>query len=146
MHYLRQRRGKPMDAPLAGCSERKIPKELLQKVCEVCGEPFEIAGRRGRKSAEARKLCSVKCARRLQSIKAANSPPKTCTAAGCVKLRKALGLCPMHYERVKTYGVLDLPTHPSHSEIFWSHVAKGESCWEWTGAKHPAGYGNTSLH
>lgn len=26
-------------------------------------------------------------------------------------------------------------------ETFWSHVAKGDGCWLWTGKRHPKGYG-----
>lgn len=31
------------------------------------------------------------------------------------------------------------------AERFWSHVDKGDGCWEWTAARHRAGYGAFGL-
>jgi len=30
-------------------------------------------------------------------------------------------------------------------ERFWSRVAKGDGCWEWTGARKPNGYGDLTI-
>lgn len=145
MHYLRKRRGKPMDAP-AGGRARRIAKEELQKVCIVCEVQFEVSSRSGKKRAEETKACSIKCARRLQSIRAAEKPPRRCSVEGCENLAPNTKLCTTHYFRLRKNGTTELLPRSTHQELFWSHVNKTEGCWEWTGAKHPTGYGNTSLH
>lgn len=39
---------------------------------------------------------------------------------------------------------LELATEKEHAR-FWQKVIKGDSCWEWSGAPHPLGYGICTL-
>jgi len=44
----------------------------------------------------------------------------------------------MHYKRMRRTGRTQ---RPSREEVFWSMVAQGDGCWEWTGALATNGYG-----
>lgn len=63
-----------------------------------------------------------------------------CTAAACESQVRARGLCNRHYIRARSAGELPLLTLTTEDR-FWAKVQKGESCWEWTASRKPAGYG-----
>lgn len=77
---------------------------------------------------------------------------RICTTPDCNKPMTygRLGLCVMHYNRLRNHGSLDDP-RPSLEERFWSKVDKDGPlsencpelgpCWLWTRAKRPLGYG-----
>lgn len=69
---------------------------------------------------------------------------RTCTAPNCHKPRTygRLGLCVMHYYRLRLHGSLDDP-RPTIEQRFWSKVDKGDGtgCWLWTRAVNNKGYG-----
>jgi hypothetical protein len=67
---------------------------------------------------------------------------KICTVEGCDKKRAGWGMCQMHYKRMKKTGTTDAPVRPTLSERFFSKVEKTDTCWNWTGSKNRAGYGN----
>lgn len=69
----------------------------------------------------------------------------TCAVDDCAKPSKALGWCAMHYSRQHKYGDLGytaLPVRgiPAVERIPYYVNADGD-CWEWNGARDPAGYG-----
>ena len=66
--------------------------------------------------------------------------PRICSVDGCGKVHKANGYCAMHDRRIRVHGSPDLPQKPSVEDRFWAKVDKSGDCWEWTGAKTPAGY------
>jgi len=63
---------------------------------------------------------------------------RTCLVRDCENKHLAKGYCKKHYRRVQNHGRPELPTT---EERFWAKVEFND-CWEWTGAKHPLGYGN----
>lgn len=63
-----------------------------------------------------------------------------CTSEGCENQAKKKGLCGKHYMRLYRTGSTQL-AELSTEDRFWQKVAKTETCWEWTGAKNPEGYG-----
>lgn len=74
---------------------------------------------------------------------------RTCKIPECGRKHDAKGYCSTHYTRWKRYGdplvlkrLVMVGSPPA--DRFWARVDKlGEGdCWEWTGATHPAGYGN----
>lgn len=65
-----------------------------------------------------------------------------CMMEGCGKVARSVrsGLCPMHYQRLRTSGRLDLK---SAEERFWSMVERGDTlldCWLWKGRPDANGY------
>ena len=80
------------------------------------------------------------------------SAERTCSVEGCERTGKMTrGWCLAHYARwhysrdvqaekpirVRTLRI----SQETVEEYFWARVSKGDSCWEWTGARAPA-YGN----
>jgi len=63
-----------------------------------------------------------------------------CTIEGCHSPVKARGMCNAHYKRNARTGN-PLGVMPSFNERFWSKIDKSGECWEWTGTRHPRGYG-----
>ncbi|WP_175475569.1 HNH endonuclease signature motif containing protein [Arthrobacter sp. UCD-GKA] len=76
-------------------------------------------------------------------------PIKICSIPDCGRTDRIVrGWCRMHYERWgRTGDPLGDPTkHRSSSENFWAQIEKTDTCWNWTGYKHPVGgYGMTAL-
>jgi len=74
-----------------------------------------------------------------------------CSIRGCVKPLKTRGWCQMHYMRWYTTGEVGPPEslRPTRgmpeSERFWLSVDKTAECWEWTGTRSKAGYGQFPL-
>lgn len=69
---------------------------------------------------------------------------KFCTVGGCKKTLLAVGLCGMHYWRMRKHGSVDLPSRATPiQERFWKFVqrCRGTSCWPWTGSLSTNGYG-----
>lgn len=72
-----------------------------------------------------------------------------CRVAGCPKqiAYTKTQLCNAHYLKLRRYGSTDVskrrvkPPGIDSTEWFWSFVDKTMDCWEWTGARHPHGYG-----
>ena len=69
---------------------------------------------------------------------------------GCERRHAARGFCASHYATFHYRGMIDTNPRGFESrprkkrdpeERFWEKVAKSDSCWTWTGAKLPAGYG-----
>lgn len=67
-----------------------------------------------------------------------------CSVEGCDEAVRSVGLCSVHYDRKITTGDVG-PAHRkqfSDPEMsFWAKTQKTDSCWVWTGAKVPRGYG-----
>lgn len=68
----------------------------------------------------------------------ADMPNRICSVVGCNEKHLARSYCRKHYKRYQARGTTELPTT---DDRFWAKVKVAE-CWEWTGAKHPLGYGN----
>jgi len=68
-----------------------------------------------------------------------------CTVEGCIKERRASGMCWMHYERVKKYGDPNGGGRnhgPIEDRFRTKFTPAGEhECWNWQGAKTGKGYG-----
>lgn len=68
-----------------------------------------------------------------------------CSVAECERPNEARGWCKPHYDRWRNQNApivtLRPPPAPTFEERFWQKVNKTESCWLWTGAKKPKGYG-----
>lgn len=68
-----------------------------------------------------------------------------CVIEGCDKpiYVKSRGLCTKHYSRLLSTGTTDdgLKARKPTTDRFWDKVAKGDSCWEWTGMTNNYGYG-----
>lgn len=65
-----------------------------------------------------------------------------CSACGEERERHARDLCARCVKRADARRS-GIPERIARVEDrFWSHVVKGETCWLWTGAKKPTGYGN----
>lgn len=58
----------------------------------------------------------------------------------CNAPHKSLGLCSMHYQRLRNYGSLEDP-RPSEQDRFWSKVEKTDDCWWWMRSTDSHGYG-----
>lgn len=72
---------------------------------------------------------------------------RTCSVEGCERPYDSKGYCQMHATRVRRYGspqaIKRVVVRGTPEERFWVRVNKtADSCWEWTGARHPLGYGN----
>lgn len=65
---------------------------------------------------------------------------KTCAIEACDSPIVSRGMCNAHYKRWLRTGN-PLGVMPTADERFWSKVEKTETCWNWTGARHPRGYG-----
>lgn len=71
--------------------------------------------------------------------------PKTCAIDDCRGVHEARGWCNKHYKRWQKYG--DPMRHafaqtPEEFEArFWGNVEKTPTCWNWTGSRTSAGYG-----
>lgn len=66
---------------------------------------------------------------------------RTCSIDGCEKPAKTRGWCRMHYIRFNRHGnPLGFAPKPTLWERVDAKIIRGEGCWEWTGAHHPAGY------
>ncbi len=68
---------------------------------------------------------------------------KTCSHEGCDKCVSAMGLCSMHYMRLRRAGLVPTGTRARGTleERFWRKVEKSDGCWEWQGTISPNGYG-----
>jgi len=82
-------------------------------------------------------------------MKVAESFSGLCCIKGCDIQQLAAGLCNKHWRRNKKYGSPVLLAMPAAAfrgmpvlDRFWTHVSKGESCWNWTGGKDQDGYGS----
>ena len=68
-----------------------------------------------------------------------------CSFGECKRVIRYGGLCGGHAKqksRGESLRPLRLSSKTStQNEIFFSHISKGESCWEWTGHKDDCGYG-----
>lgn len=67
----------------------------------------------------------------------------TCSAPGCERPRHGQQLyCRQHWSRWKRGDLkLWLPVHATPEQRFWLKVAKTDTCWSWTAARLPHGYG-----
>ena len=70
---------------------------------------------------------------------------RTCSIEGCQRVHLARGWCRVHYMRHRRTGsTSDRPT-VTVADRFWPKVDRSagqDSCWLWTAAKEPAGYGH----
>lgn len=67
---------------------------------------------------------------------------RTCTIPECDRGVRARGLCGKHYQRWQSNGTAaDTARTLSERDRFWSKVIKTATCWEWSGALNPGGYG-----
>lgn len=62
-----------------------------------------------------------------------------CSEEGCSESSSALGLCGMHYQRMRRRGSTGPPR--TTGQRFWAKVNKTETCWLWTGSRTAEGYG-----
>lgn len=72
-----------------------------------------------------------------------SSTKKTCTIPGCGREHNARGWCQAHYKRWVQHGDPLGESFPWPGR-FWRKVVRTESCWLWTGATGPDGYGRSS--
>jgi len=63
-----------------------------------------------------------------------------CAIEGCNRPHGARGWCTIHYDRWRRTGQFE-PS--SFEDRFWAKVDATGICWEWIGARNPAGYGKT---
>lgn len=99
----------------------------------------------------AKDLCSAHYMKRWKGFDGELTPisprPTVCTIEGCTtggRLKR--GWCEMHYQRWRTHGdpLWKNDRHWQHASLetrFWGKAVKGAGCWEWTGDRHPFGYG-----
>ena len=67
---------------------------------------------------------------------------RTCSIEGCEKKCHGRGYCPAHYWKWRKYGdPLGSAARTPPEVRFWAKVNKSGECWEWTGSRHPDGYG-----
>lgn len=126
-------------------------RNRVERECERCGKSFEI------KAGEAAKgrgrFCSKECywASRRKERPARVPKPSvriqfTCPQCGTDFLQYPSNVksgarpfcsrqCRIDYRKVHPY------TRGSIVERFWERVGKSDGCWEWTGYRAPAGYG-----
>lgn len=76
--------------------------------------------------------------------------PKMCSIEECHESHHSRGLCSSHYARWRRYGSAtkggaERPHGRTLEERFFSKVNKTDSCWVWTAAKDPAGYGRFGI-
>ena len=67
-----------------------------------------------------------------------------CKVEGCERDKKHVGMCGMHYQRLKNHGTTDNP-RSSLAVRFWSKVDKSagpDDCWLWCGGRLVGGYGS----
>lgn len=71
----------------------------------------------------------------------------TCSVVDCGRTPKSLplGLCDMHYQRMRARGTTDASVRPSAKERLLSKVRKTETCWVWTGGCDAHGYGQIGI-
>ena len=78
---------------------------------------------------------------------AEHQPGNPCLVDGCESLSVHRGICLKHYTRWLRTGTTDAGpcAHGTPEERFWRHVTVGapDECWEWDGARHPFGYGQS---
>ncbi len=74
-----------------------------------------------------------------------NSPRTTlvCSVDGCTRRHNARGLCTTHGERLRRTGTLADPVRLTASDRLLLYTPDGgpTECWEWTGPRTSAGYG-----
>lgn len=70
-----------------------------------------------------------------------------CSAPGCGRMPKSLpmGLCTMHYARMRSNRSLDTLPRPALRDRFLAKVQKTETCWIWTAARDGHGYGQIGI-
>lgn len=97
--------------------------------------------------ARSRKMCNTHYSRWLRHgdplAGARPTHPPECTSEGCSKKTYKLGLCGMHYQRLKKTGSteIDNPRYTDTEESFAARTAKDGDCIVWTGLQNPFGYG-----
>jgi hypothetical protein len=67
-------------------------------------------------------------------------PDGTCSVEGCEDPSRKRGWCNRHYHIFRAHGDV-VYQRPSEEERFFAKVNKTETCWLWTGARLPLGYG-----
>ena len=71
-----------------------------------------------------------------------------CTVEGCDRHRAGRGLCSKHWQRWRYNGTTEVvyfaPGEPLLDKLIRYIDASGD-CWEWTGAKTSAGYGQVRI-
>lgn len=83
----------------------------------------------------------------------ARSISKTCSVAGCEKIRVGRGWCDKHYRRFRRTGdptklKVKFGEGDNWIERFWSKVKKDaneKGCWEWQGIRDRHGYGKVMV-
>lgn len=68
-------------------------------------------------------------------------PDRTCAVDSCDEKHDARGFCRHHYKQWRKDGGALAPI-PTVEQRFWAKVNKTETCWPWTGALGPTGYGH----
>lgn len=66
--------------------------------------------------------------------------PEACEIEGCNDIGTRRGWCAMHYRRWLEHGD-PLWEPPTTAARFWGKVTKTATCWLWTAATDPQGYG-----
>lgn len=70
---------------------------------------------------------------------------KICLVDGCDSSTLAQGLCPKHYQRMRSTGSPTGTLRKSAASRFWSKVIQTDSCWLWTASKTSDGYGQLRI-
>lgn len=66
---------------------------------------------------------------------------KECSLDGCSRIAVGRKWCDHHRMQYYKYGYPVPDPKPTREELFWSHVDKTETCWNWTGSVSKYGYG-----
>lgn len=72
--------------------------------------------------------------------------PKFCSTEACVRPMHARTFCELHYSRFMNAATLEMPPAAALEARFWAFVDKSGKCWEWTGGRHPFGYGKLRVN
>ena len=79
---------------------------------------------------------------------APRSKGEWCTVPGCGERVRSMDLCGVHYDRKLRTGSVGRAGRMSFKnpeDSFWAKTEKTDSCWVWTGAKIPRGYGKMGV-
>lgn len=115
---------------------------MPETTCALC-ESREISARGLCKRCYGRMLAQG----RVQEFPALEFVPSQCSA-DCERRAHAIGLCGMHYQRLRKTGTL---APPASQPPLWLRIVLGRTidretgCWVWQGYRHKKGYGRMNI-
>jgi len=120
-----------------------ITERIKESVCVSCGQAFVWTVKPG----NPRRYCSNECYKRAHYLE--NRDRYLARKRESVAERYPLCAVDGCRTRVRTAPFDKCPSHRVDEQVsdrFWAKVDKSGSCWEWTGAIAPTGYGMLSIH